>query len=193
MRWKVTTPPSVEPVTADDLVAQFRGDPSDVIEWDLLTSYVTAAREFCENHMDRSVASQTITLALDAFPGHVPVVLPRPPVVSIESVTYTNEAGANITVASSVYGLDDFSDPPAVFLRAGESWPTDVASERNAVRIEYVAGYADGTVPKSIAQAITLLAAHWEANREAVFTGSITKEIEFAVTALLGQRRMMSV
>ena len=47
-------------------------------------------------------------------------------------------------------------------------------------------------VPKTIDLAILLLVGHWYENRGAVVVGSISSEIEFSVTALIGKYRMIS-
>jgi hypothetical protein len=47
------------------------------------------------------------------------------------------------------------------------------------------AGYgAASAVPDDAKQAILLLASHWVENREAVLSGTISKEIELSYTAL---------
>ncbi|NDB18915.1 MAG: phage gp6-like head-tail connector protein [Actinobacteria bacterium] len=44
-------------------------------------------------------------------------------------------------------------------------------------------------VPKQAVHAINMLIGHWYFNREAVLTGTISKEIELAVAALLSPLR----
>jgi hypothetical protein len=58
------------------------------------------------------------------------------------------------------------------------------------VQITYLAGYGGAAnVPAPAKHAIKMLVGHWYANRESVLIGSISKELEFAVTALLSPLR----
>ena len=50
-----------------------------------------------------------------------------------------------------------------------------------------------GVVPEKAKQAIKLLCGHWYENRESVLVGSISKQLEFTLTALLWQDRIVSV
>ena len=64
--------------------------------------------------------------------------------------------------------------------------------DENSVMITWWGGYGeDGrSVPTQIRHAMLLLVAHWYgAGREAVVTGSISKEIEFGVKSLLDSCR----
>ena len=57
-----------------------------------------------------------------------------------------------------------------------------------SVQITYLAGYGGAAnVPAPVVHAIKMLVAFWYGNREAA--GSISKEVEFAVTALLSPYR----
>ncbi|MBO9598636.1 MAG: phage head-tail connector protein [Cohnella sp.] len=66
--------------------------------------------------------------------------------------------------------------------------------ENDVVTIDYTEAtvFADN-VPKRVKQAIILLVSHWFENPEAVLIGSISKEIEFSVTALLNIDRVVPI
>ena len=79
-------------------------------------------------------------------------------------------------------------------LAYGESWPSFTPYPTGAVRIQFTAGYNDiANVPQMVKQAILLLVGHWYENREATLAGTISREIEFAVHALLWPERVVPV
>jgi uncharacterized phiE125 gp8 family phage protein len=164
----------------------------DSTEDNLLSVLITAAREYCEGYTGRALATQTIEAYLDEFPCGDCIELPRPPLQSVTSVKYTDSAGTETTMTvTTQYLVDADSDVGRIVLPYGVSWPSFTEYPVNPIKIKYVCGYyASNLIPKSIKQAMLLLIGHWYANREAVLTGSISKEIEFAVKALLSMYRV---
>jgi len=68
-------------------------------------------------------------------------------------------------------------------------WPS-VRLDDKSVQISYLAGYGGAAnVPTPAKHAIKMLVGHWYANRETVLVGSISKEFEFAASALLAPLR----
>ena len=67
-----------------------------------------------------------------------------------------------------------------------KTWP-DLQSDRQyPITIRAVTGYgAASAVPPLVKQAMLMIVAHWYRNRESVVTGSISKEIENGVRAIL--------
>lgn len=75
----------------------------------------------------------------------------------------------------------------------GQTWPSTLDTP-DAVAITYWAGNPlVAGIGEREKQAIDMLTAHWYRNREAVLTGTISKEVEFSVARLLGPRRVPSV
>ena len=183
--FKVITAVSTEPVSLTEAKAQVRvtGTSEDT----LITNLIKAAREYCENVTGRALASQTLELLLDRFPPGG-FELPMPPLQSVTSIKYTNSDGDESTVSAEDYIVDADRQIGRVILGYGKSWPSFTPYPSNPIRVRYVAGYT--SAPQSIKQAMLLLIAHWFANRESVMVGTVTKEIEFAVTALLSQYRV---
>lgn len=197
MNWKVTTQPTFEPVTISELKAQIRQDLSN--EDVLLTSYIVAARQFCERRIGLAIPAQTITLKMDSFPSCDRIELPMSNLISVTSVSYVDANGVTQTPhptgspQADYYGVDTYSTPGALFLKSGQAWPADLLLQRQAVTIVYRAGWAAvGDIPQSIKQAVALLAAHWDRNREPVGMGGVSAEVDFAVSALLDQWRVYS-
>ncbi|MBN1807189.1 MAG: phage head-tail connector protein [Sedimentisphaerales bacterium] len=186
MAWKVTTPPSVEPVTLNEAKLHLRVDHTD--EDALITSLIKVAREWCENFQNRAYITQTITLTLDEFPDVFTV--PRPPLQSVTSIKYIDTDGVQQTLSSGIYDVDSQSEPGRIALAYGQSWP-GIRGDINSVEVVYVAGYGDtaDNVPERVKAAIKLLAGHLYEHREMVSEMTL-KEVPFSVKSLLGVDRV---
>ena len=159
----------------------------DATEDALIKGLITAAREYCEGVTRRALASQTIEAYLNCFPRENRIELPRPPLQSVTSVKYKNSAGSEKTLAENTdYLVDAESNVGGLVLPYGKSWPSFTAYPVNPIKIRFIAGYfSENPIPKSIKQAMLLLIGHWYEHREAVISATVSKEIEFAVKALL--------
>jgi uncharacterized phiE125 gp8 family phage protein len=158
---KVVTPPATEPVTLAEAKLHLRVDTSD--EDALISRLISAAREQCEQEIDRSVAPQTLMLLLDAFPAGA-ILLPRGPVASITSVQYVDAAGALQTVSGANYTIDDAQIDAWLLPAYGYEWPA-ARDQANAVRVTYQSGYT--ACPEAIRQWILLAVGTMYATREA--------------------------
>lgn len=185
------TPPAVEPVSVSEAKAHLRVDISDDDSY--ISTLITAAREWCEQYVDRTLINTQWTMRLDSFPYEIE--LPRPPIAmsgtaTAVSLTYTLGDDSTATLSTTAYRVDRNSTPGVVRqLRAG-TWPANL-DDYNAVAVTWWAGYgASGTsVPAAIRHAILMLVGHWYESRSSVLTGSISKEIEFGVKSLLDSQR----
>lgn len=170
-----TAPPTQEPVTLDVAKTNARIDASD--EDDLLQGFITTAREDVEDYVLRALAPQEWTLTLDGFPPHhrrfhrIPyvgrweweqanrqyqhreILLPRPPLISITSITYLDTTGTEQTLDPSMYWIDANSEPARLTPAFGQCWP-EAAHMPGSVKIVYQAGYE--TPPQKYIQAILL-------------------------------------
>jgi uncharacterized phiE125 gp8 family phage protein len=193
----VVTPPTEEPLSLSlSEVKQHLRYPFEV-EDELLKALIVSARVYCETVTGRAFVTQELRLTRDSFPGACEGYefrLPRPPLASLTAdddfpnlgITYTDTSGATQSVSTASYVVDTSSLPGRVALAYGYDWPTDAIEQIAAVKVNYLAGYgAASAVPGTIKQAMLLLIGHWFVNREAVLTGTISKDIEFSLTALL--------
>lgn len=154
-----------------------------------IETLVKAAREWCERFQNRSYITQTWRLYLDDFPDDDYIELPKPPLVTVSSVTYYDTANALQTLAVAQYVVDAIDEPGTISLAYGCSWPSTYA-QRNVVIVEYVAGYgAASAVSLRVKQAILMLVSHWYENREPVFP-AMGGEMDLGVKALLWQDRV---
>lgn len=185
-----TAEPASPAVSTSDAKAHLRVTSSD--EDTLIGTIVEAAVRHVEDVCGRALFTQTWTATFDGFPDGE-LVLPRPPVASITSVSYVDEDGATQTLASNAYEKDLGSEPACLWPVYGTTWPATRA-QRGSVTVVYVAGVAStSSIPKPIRQAILLLVGHLYENREAVNIGNIVTTMPMAVDALLAPYRMVQV
>ena len=200
MTLKRTIAPEAEPVTLAEAKLHLKRDDTD--DDDLITALIQAAREHIESWSDRLLVSQTWQMTLHCFPrSNGAIRIPKAPLRSITSITYTDQNGDGQTFSSSLYTVDANDKQGWVYLAYNQDWP-DTRGEPNAVTITFVGGYAPGSaspvdhaenVPQPIKRAMLLLVGHWYANREAVNVGSSVNEMPMAVDALLTPYRVWGV
>ncbi len=196
MALNITTEPTTEPLTTQEVKSHVRQDISD--DDDYIDALITAARKSAETFTNRQFITATYTLNLDRFPrgknGTV-IKLSRPPIVSVSSVKYFDVDGTQQTlVADTDYQVDVLSEPGRLAPAPSMFWPSVQAERLNPIEIIYIAGYgAAGAVPQGIKQALLLLVAHWYERRETVLVGSVSKELEFTTKSLLINDRIPEV
>ncbi len=149
-------PPGIEPVSIDDVNAHLRLDTDlDIDEEVALGRMISASRRAAERNAAISIPLQTWRLTAPGFPvatGYIP--LRRGPVQSLV-VNYLDADGNALTLDASAYVLESTPLSDRLSLVAGETWPV-TAVQADAVRAEYVAGYADNAVPDDLIAAILL-------------------------------------
>ncbi len=185
------TPPAVEPVTLTEAKIHLRVDTDTDDAY--ISTLITAAREWCEQYVDRTLVQTQWTMRLDSFPYEIE--LPRPPIAAsgtatAVTLTYTLGDDSTATLSTTAYRVDRNSTPGVVRqLRAG-TWPANL-DDYNAVSVTWWAGYgSDGSsVPAAIRHAMLMLIGHWYESRSSVLVGSISKEVEFGVKSLLDSQR----
>lgn len=183
MGLKMIIAPADEPVTVQEMAIHSRIDNQE--EYIYLSELITTAREYCEELQNRAYMLQTWELTLNKFP---PVIeLPKPPLYSVESITYKDRDGAETTLDPATYAVDNTSFIGKIVPLT--SWPSFTPYPTNAVTVRFVCG--SERVNSRVKHAIMLLAAHWYENREAY--GLMNKEIGVSVSRLLGLDRVIPV
>ena len=189
------TAPAVEPVTVAEAKAHLRVDTSDDDTY--IGTLVTAAREWVEAYLDRTLVNTQWRLRLERFPidSQYPIDLPRPPVVSsgtatAVTITYTADTGGTATLSTAQFRVQRFETPGRVTTVYGGTWPAGM-EDNDAVVVTWWAGYGatGSSVPAAIRHAILLLVGFWFENRSTVVVGSISKPLEFAVESLLSSQK----
>lgn len=189
------TGPAVEPVTVAEAKAHLRVDTSDDDTY--IGTLITAAREWCEQYLDRTLVHTQWVMRFDKFPdnGTEDVPLPRPPMVTsgtatAVSLTFTAESGSTSTYSTASYRVDRNATPGSVKTLYGQAWPAHLWDD-NAISVTWWAGYgaSGSSVPAAIRHAILMLVSHWYETRSTVLVGSISKPLEYAVESLLSSQK----
>lgn len=171
--------PEIEPITVEEAVDHLRLEVGEHDE--LVYALIQAARSHVETETRRALMTQTWDLTIDyEWPDRI--VLPKPPLQSVTSITYVDQAGATQTLASNQYQVNASSDEGVIERAYGVSWPS-VRRQMNAITVRFVAGYE--TVPPGIIHAMKMLIAHWYAIPEATVVGTIVGTTPMAVDSLL--------
>lgn len=163
----VVTPPPEEPVTLEEVYDHLRLDvddsPPEHPHDDMLRRHIRTSRGEAERITKRAFVEQTLRLIVDRFPcsdryvcgdrweswgyrgGYIELL--RPPVRSVVAVGYYDENNELQEVDPGDYFLTDDLLPRLQFVEAFRT-PT-LFARRDAVRIDYVAGYEpEGSPPE---------------------------------------------
>lgn len=178
MALKLITAPASEPVTLAEAKLHLRVETGVTDDDAWITATIQAARERAEHITNRAFITQTWELALDAFPA-AEIKLPKPPLASITSVSYTDSAGVDQTLSNTLYTPDLYSTPGWLLPAYGTSWPATRASA-NAVRVRYVAGYgAAAAVPQGIKNWMLLVIGQLYAERGTIGQPGVIGELPY--------------
>lgn len=164
-RLKIITGPAVEPLTADEVKTHTHVSHS--AEDALIASWIKSGRELAEGYQRRAYITQTLELSFDSFPD-TPFYLPRSPLQSVTSVTYTDYLNADTVWAAANYIVDTGGEPGRIDLAYSVTWPAVTLRSINSVKIRFVAGYGATAlfVPENVKDAIMLYCAYRYNNRQ---------------------------
>lgn len=138
MKLKQTIAPYAEPLHLDEVKAHCHVTHSS--EDVLIGNLIAIVHDDCEKTVRKQMVTATFELVLDDFPAADCIVLPRPPLVGVSSISYKDTAGDVQTLATSVYLVDTHSYLGTVWLKSDQVWPS-VYDEANAVTITFIAGF----------------------------------------------------
>lgn len=206
------TPPAAEPVSVADAKAHLRLDTDD--EAGLLALLIAGAREVAETVTERALVTQTWRMSLDSWcerdgwreraepclaplagrvSGRIAIELPKPPLVSVASVTTYGEAGVGAVWEPAAYFVDRAGAPGRIVRLRGAPWPVP-GRPAGGIEIVFTAGYGGPeAVPAALRQAILLLVAHWFENREPAPPRTIGAPIPASVYGLLAPFRVLGL
>lgn len=159
-----TLDPIVEPVSLSDMKDYLR---VDITEDDaLISSIISVARERAEDLTSRSLYEQEWTFCMDRFPlwlgehtygyglyggchrhlhsmfihDRMSIILPRGPVLAVDSITYKDLTGTVQTLGSDWYEVDLISQPARITPVYNGSWPVALW-DTNSITIKFRCGY----------------------------------------------------
>jgi len=175
--------PATEPVSTAEAKTHLRVTYTE--DDALIAALITAARQWVEEQTYRALVSQTWDLTLDEFPtGDDPIRIPRAPLVSVTSITYTDTAGASQTLAAANYVVSATRQPGLIRPAYNCEWP-EAQDKPDAVTVRFVAGYgAAAAVPETLKAAIKLLVGQLYEHREAAAPVAI-HEVPLGVQRIL--------
>lgn len=182
---QVITAPDDEPIGLEQAKLHLRVDGTD--EDALIGPLIKAARQHVESVTGLLLMPQAIVVTLECWEAEI--MLPRAPIVAVDSIAYTATDGATATLAAGAYVVRTRLGRTRVRAAAGTRWPP--LGSDPVVEIRCAAGFADAeAVPEPVRQAMLLLIGHWYRNREALVVGKVPSELQFAVDRLLEDHRM---
>jgi hypothetical protein len=156
--------PISEPVSLVDMKNYLRVDITD--DDDLILGMISAARERAEDLTARCLVAQQWVFSMDRFPtwwGHesgsslffehyhprhhsmfrsdnISIILPRGPVLSVDSITYKDISGTPQTLDPTTYNVDLISQPARIRPLYNGVWPQAIF-DTNSITIKFTAGY----------------------------------------------------
>jgi uncharacterized phiE125 gp8 family phage protein len=135
MRLELTTAPTVEPITQEEMENQL--NLSHGYDTDKINGLITAAREIVETDTDRSFINQTWTMHLDGFKDVI--YLPKGKVQSITSFSYisTDDVLTALVEGTDYYLSSVGSEARLIPLT---SFPNTHAVKKETVQIVWVSG-----------------------------------------------------
>jgi uncharacterized phiE125 gp8 family phage protein len=180
------TPPSIEPVTIQDLTEHARIDTDT--DDDLLTFLIQNARQWCENYTRIAFIEQEWLISYDQADLNGTsreIDLRQGNISDVESVTSYNTSDEAAVIDDENYRASFQRIIFAQNIIKPYQW-----REFDALQIQYTVGYGDAAedVPTPIRQAIKMLATYWYEAREAIgdMMGKSKEEVvPFGVQSLL--------
>lgn len=165
----------VEPITLEIVKKHQRLPASSSSEDDLLNTWIAAARGWFEEYTGRQIINATYEYALDEVPAYNRIQIPRPPLISVESVTIDGVAFTDYSVIKS--GIFDGSPLSGVLdpycerglIETPSVWPT-ASGDARAVKIRFTCGYGSTVdeVPDEIKAVLYRLVESFSRNRSEV-------------------------
>ena len=175
MSLQIVTPPTVEPVTLDEVKARLR--LTSTADDATISQQITAAREYAEKVTRRSLNVKSYAYFLDRFPyPHEPLRVPVPPLLSVTAIKYYDETLTEQTLATAEYWVAGQQIPALICPTPGNIWPP-TARVPGAVEIDFNAGYGSvdtqgnpngPAIPQHICEGIRQLAIHLYEHPETV-------------------------
>ncbi len=208
----VIRPPAFEPISLEQARQHLRvdvypGSPAVHPDDDLISRSIVAARERAEEITRRALVEQGVRLVAPSwYPDAWPrtrergIDLLRPPLISVDQVSYYDEANILQVLDQSDYFVEETQPVQRLRWASGFGFPATYA-RADAVRVDYTAGYvgqaspvtdqaeAASGIPVSIINGMLLLIGDMYEHREATIVGTITTALA-AADALFESKRI---
>jgi len=181
MAHKLKTAPTEEPVSLQEIRQQLGiSDISDTSRDAIISTRITSARRWSEQHTRRAFVTQTWIYYAPCFADYFDL---KADLQSVVSVKYIDPAGVLQTLAPADYLVDTVSS--RLYPAYNTPWPA-IRLQPNAIQIEYISGYGLAVdVPEEIKSAIKFTVGHWENYQNSIEGAQLIRTIPYAVTQLL--------
>src|SRR4051812_24674112 len=135
----IQTSSSPAPIDIFDAKSHLRVEFDSAADDDVLNVLIPAAVDFVQNETHSQLSTATHRAYYDGSPAGREVVLPKPPLQSVQSVKYLLN-NVEQTLSAGAYTVDPSgSRPGRLTLNANQSWPA-VDDVPNSVRIDFQSG-----------------------------------------------------
>lgn len=205
---RVVSEPAFEPVTLAEARGWLNITAGDTTYDTELTLLIKAMRRYAENLTGRAFMHRSLQLLLPEWPAdYIPgmyasvIELPRPPLVSVQTIQYRDDDGVLQTLASDQYVTHPYREPAIVVPEWQVTWPS-VRWLVDAVQVNYIAGYPvsgspsdeaaqQAAVPESVKLWMHARMATLFEQREQIIIGTIVNDLPRAfVDGLLDELRL---
>lgn len=170
----LAAPEAVEPISLQEAKDHLRVVYDD--EDDYIASLIVAARQMAEGKLNRTITQRTIEAGFSRWDE---LVLRKPPVISVESITYTDENGDEQVLED--FALRTRGHVAKIAFPYGAVAPA-LARQDEAIVVRYTAGYPVGEVPGPIIQWMKLQIGTMYQQREGVVVGVSVSAVPEEVT-----------
>ena len=191
----VTAAAPEEALKLAEVKAHLRVDHTD--DDDYIAELIKTAFAQAEARTWRALLSQSWRLYLDRFPtGDREIKIPKPPLVTVDSIKYQDSSDVQQTWADTNYVVDIVKEPARVYPETNANYPTTYI-KRKAVEIEFTCGYS--SVPDPIKHWMKIwIADAYDVLRQSYFQGGafniqIVRESRFADNLLSSYRAGLTV
>jgi uncharacterized phiE125 gp8 family phage protein len=176
MSLRVLEPPAVMPISVSEAKAHLRYTSSqqDAVIAGMVAEAV-AHIDGPEGALGRCLIAQTLELTADEWPYRFGCIrLPCPPLISVTSVHYVDQDGAEQLVDPATYQVVGIGDQGRLELAHGQTWPS-ARRQSEAIRITYRAGHGDSwnDVPEALRLAVLTVVATYFDRRSAFVEGGV--------------------
>ena len=136
MATRLITPATALAVSMDDARAHARANGAD--QDSEIEIHVRALTAEAEHITGRVIINRTYAVTLPGFTEQI--TLPASPLFQVVSLQYLDEAGVTQTLDNTVYTVDRSTEPHAIALMPGASWPA-TKLHPEAVTLTVICGY----------------------------------------------------
>ncbi len=167
---KLTTPTTLA-ISLADVKDHLRIERDESGYDDDLTELIYTAMEFVEAETHLTLINTQFTAVWDDFPGDK-MKIPGFPIVTVDSIAYTDTDGNSATWASSKYRTSLVQTPCTVQPAIGEDYPDVQVDAIDAVALTFTAGYGTAATDqtRTVRHLLKLIISHWFKERESVGT-----------------------